>query len=196
MPTKLFERITRFSASKASLWVAFLWGFFEGIFFFIVPDVFLGFIALFHKRNGLIGSIIAMLGSLASGTLMYLLTIARGAGMLEFIRHVPLVTSEMIIRVQHSFSEQGAIALVTAPWNGIPYKIYPVQAALSGIGLTGVLLWSIISRLERVLPLVFVAIFLGSVFKRSIQKKTACWVLGYVILCIAIYTVYVLHIYR
>ena len=55
----------------APLWIAGLWGFAEATFFFLVPDVWLSFLAIESFTQGVAGSFAALAGALNGGSLMW-----------------------------------------------------------------------------------------------------------------------------
>jgi membrane protein YqaA with SNARE-associated domain len=69
----LYVRIRRHCASSAAPLIAFIWGLAEATLFFIVPDVYLGFVALFDWRRALRALAAPIAGAVLGGALMYAL---------------------------------------------------------------------------------------------------------------------------
>lgn len=67
----MYQKITLFIATSSIFLISFLWGFSEAIWFFIIPDVFLTFIALFSLKRALIGMGWAIFGAMLGGALLY-----------------------------------------------------------------------------------------------------------------------------
>ena len=53
-PATAYASIVGFVSSRAALWVGAGWGFAEASLFFIVPDAWLGLVALFAPRRMLL----------------------------------------------------------------------------------------------------------------------------------------------
>ena len=165
--------------------VAGLWGAAEATLFFIVPDVFLSWLALSDRRQALVACLYAVLGALVGGTIMW----AWGRNDPEAARAtldlVPAIADSTIARVQRQLDETGITALFLGPLSGIPYKIYAVEAAQAGIGLLVFLAVSVPARLMRFVAVAFVIGALGQVLQRRLSLRAvrivlvACWVVFY-----------------
>lgn len=162
----------------------------EATLFFIVPDVYLGFVALFHWRSSLMATIIAMGGALIGGGLMYLLGGLFGTGMNELLLRIPLIDQAMLDLVAGRLQSQGLAALLSAPFQGVPYKIYAVHAGAQDLGIVPFLLVSIFARLERFLPITFLAILAGRIFLKNVQRRTHLIIGVYVLVWVSIYVGY------
>ena len=91
--------------------IASLWGFAEATLFFIVPDVFLGWLALRSPKSALIACLFALLGALIGGSAMWLWgrfdpDSARGIFAL-----LPAVGGDSIANVQMQLEDGGAIII-------------------------------------------------------------------------------------
>ena len=127
---------------------ATVWGFAEGTLFFIVPDLLLTLTALFSIKRACLQAVAVTLGALIAGGLMFTWSSNDPATAAKAVAAVPLVTTEMPGSVQASYEDHGAGALLRGPLNGIPYKLYAIQAP-EHLSLSSFLLMSIPARLER-----------------------------------------------
>ena len=59
-----YTRVSDHAKSSWSIIIAFVWGFAEATAFFIVPDVYLGFVALFNWRRGLSAMAATLIGAM------------------------------------------------------------------------------------------------------------------------------------
>ncbi|HET9840046.1 MAG TPA: hypothetical protein VFR84_17600 [Candidatus Angelobacter sp.] len=171
------------------LWTGFLWGFAEATLFFVVPDVLLTFVALYSPRRSLklIATILA--GALAGGTLMFYLG-ARNAGSAEAaVLHVPFVSTAMFEKTHRGFEHDGIWILARAPGNGIPYKVYCVQASRYAHWSRFIVV-SILARLERFAPFWLLSVAIGLAFRQRIQRKPLIPALAHISLWIAGYAWY------
>lgn len=190
----IYNSILHFSQTKLNWFVAFSWGLFEGLFFFIVPDVYIAFISLFSIRAGISAALFSILGSLFSAAFVFYLAPLWGESLNDLLLKIPGISPSMVNEVSYKLTNKGLLSLIDAPLNGVPYKVYSVNAALNNYSLTRYLLWSIPSRLERILPVTLLAAVLGVVFKKSIRKWTKFYLFGYILFWLTIYSLYYIYL--
>jgi membrane protein YqaA with SNARE-associated domain len=129
--------------------IAALWGLAEATLFFIVPDVWLTAIAVWIPRKAWMACLFALLGALAGGALMYGWGYTAPSTALMTLERIPGIHRDMLHKVAAEFREYGLLAPFWGPIQGVPYKIYAVQAPALGIGFGAFLLVSIPARLLR-----------------------------------------------
>jgi membrane protein YqaA with SNARE-associated domain len=189
--SRIFERLF---SPRVSVIVSFLWGFAEATLFFIIPDVFLGAVALFSPMRGILCCIMSVLGAMLGGGIMYLLSCRIPQVMLDLLAKVPGISDSMIAQVGTDYRIYGLKAIFIAPWAGVPYKIYAVQAGIHGIDRTAFILATIPARLERFILVLLVTVLLGYRFKRSILRRPGYWMTAYAVFWIACYTAYAIYL--
>lgn len=142
--------------------VAFGWGVAEGSFFFIVPDVITSLTALFSVKKSLLQMMFVAGGSLVAGVVLFQWSRADPSAARNAIERVPFVREAMFAKVQQDYEAYGAKALLVGPAQGIPYKVYAIEAP-GRCGFTPFLLVSIPARLERLVLswVVFIAVGYG-----------------------------------
>jgi membrane protein DedA with SNARE-associated domain len=163
-----------------------LWGFAEATLFFVVPDVLLTFVALYSPRRSVKLVTFILLGALAGGTLMFHLGVRNPKQAETLVLRVPFVSSAMFEKTHEGFKRDGIWTLAKAPGNGIPYKVYCVQAGRYA-NWSRFLLVSLLARLERFAPFWIVSVALGLVFRGRIRRRPVVpavahiilWILGY-----------------
>ena len=105
-----------FARSRGAAAIAFGWGFAEATLFFVVPDVWIGLLALFSWRAGLRAVAWAVMGALLGGALMYgvgaQLPPDRSARLLDA---VPAISPGMIERVEEEMRERGPASMLLGP---------------------------------------------------------------------------------
>jgi membrane protein YqaA with SNARE-associated domain len=190
----MYKKLFGFASSRYASVIAFIWGFCEAVFFFIVPDVFFTFTAIFSPVRGLLHCLISVLGSVFGGVVMYELSRYDPQAMTDFVLNVPLISSSMVGLVHENFQSHGLIALFMGPWQGIPYKVYALQAGIMNVGLISFILATVPARLERILLLAMISAGIGHVFKGKIQKRPALWAGAVVILWLVVYALYVVKL--
>lgn len=189
----LYARFERHSASNGSLVIACLWGLAEATLFFIVPDVYLGFVVLFHWRKGLLATLAAVAGAMIGGAIMYTLAVANGAAINQLLIRIPLISPEMVRTVAEQTQGSGLVAMVSAPLQGIPYKIYAAQAGQQHLPFIPFLLATIPARLGRFLLVALAGTAFGTAFKKFVRRRTALVIGTYALLWVAVYVVYYLQ---
>lgn len=171
------------------LWLSLLWGMAESTFFFIIPDVALGWASLGSARAGIRSALAIVAGSLLGGVAMYLAALVWPGPMLHAVAAVPFVTRAMFTTVEAAYLRSGALALLEGPSSGIPYKVYAVLAP-AHIDIRRFALISIPARLER-LALSWVVFSVGGRVLRPVlvrhQRATA---VAFGVIWCAIYAYY------
>jgi membrane protein YqaA with SNARE-associated domain len=113
---------------RPGLIVAFLWGLAEATFFFIIPDVFLSFVAMLDWRSTWKHIVAALAGALLGGALLFHWSKTDPEAAHAAVARVPFITSEMLAKVNSGLDKIGLLAVLTGSVSGIPYKIYAVEA--------------------------------------------------------------------
>jgi membrane protein YqaA with SNARE-associated domain len=104
-----------------------LWGLAEATLFFIVPDVWLTFLALKNLRRSLAAAAWALGGALLGGVAMYALGAHAHGAALRALDAVPAISPALIARVHRQIDAHGLWATFFGPIGGVPYKIYAVD---------------------------------------------------------------------
>lgn len=188
----LYNQISRFSTVRLAMAIAFLWGFAEATVFFLVPDIFLGFAAIFNWRKSLHFAAATVAGALLGGALMYGFAANSPPAADRVLTAIPLIDAAMVADVRLQVEASGLSALVTGPWQGIPYKIFAVQAGAQGLPFSRFLLFTILARSERLLPVALLAAAFGRFWRDFIQRRTRLITGAYLALWAGIYLIYVL----
>jgi hypothetical protein len=169
------------------LWLAFAWGLAESTCFFIVPDVLSSRLVLRNARTGFAACFCSLGGALLGGLTLYLTgkNPAITDTLLRAFVHIPGITRELVGQAQADLQQRGAAALFAGFVGGIPYKLYAVQAAAAGLGLTLFLTASAAARLARFMMVTLLAWGVGSGLLRRFSLKArlgvhaAAWLLFY-----------------
>ena len=153
--------------------IAFLWGLAEATVFFIVPDVFLSWIALSDKNKALLASLSATLGAIIGGVIIYIFAYANVSPVEGFLVQIPAIDSQMVDQVNREIRDSGLISIFTGPLKGVPYKIYASAAGASGLSFLFFIMISIPARLFRFLIVSLVtSLFIRHFFSsKSLQEQ-------------------------
>lgn len=134
--------------------IGFTWGVMEGLWFFIVPDVGLSFLALKGWRTAFLSTLAAVIGAMVSaGALYFWSTVSAEAltDILSFWSHIPGYYPKMLDVASEHLKKNGAMGLLSGPNSGIPYRFYVYEALKLDLPLLDVWLWTPLARLERIL---------------------------------------------
>ena len=192
-PSPGYLRFEKHGASAAPILIGFSWGLAEATLFFIVPDVYLGLVALFNWRRGVWATAAAVAGAILGGASMYALAMQESEVMIQVLTRVPLISQAMVQNVGGQLQADGLLAMLAAPLQGIPYKVYAVQAGAHHSSLPLFLLMTILARLERFLPVAVLCGVAGTVSKKAILRYTPIVVAVYALIWLGIYTFYYLR---
>jgi hypothetical protein len=163
------------------------WGFAEGCFFFVVPDVLLCLTALFSLRRALAQMAAVVAGALMAGGLLFAWAAHDSVTARSAVMAVPFVRPEMTTQVERDLDAHGAVGLLLGPFNGIPYKLYAVEAP----GRTGIIPFlaaSVPARIERLAGGILLFSALGWFLRRrrlddvrwGVSIHAAYWIIIYV----------------
>jgi len=190
----LYDYLKAHSAATRALSVGFLWGLAEGTLLFIVPDVFIVYVALFHWRRGLLAALSSVAGSMLGGALMYGLAMQDSAAMVTVLTHIPLISPQMVESVSLRMEMYGLATMINGPLQGIPYKVYAVQAGSLSLPLLPFLLMTIPARLERLIPAVLGGAVAGAALGKFIRCRTRIAMGAYALLWLSVYMVYYVRV--
>ena len=129
--------------------IALIWGFAEATLFFIVPDIILGWVILFDRKNTLKVYGVALGGACLGGALMYYWGLNDLQGLKSTLDIIPAINMEMIERTALEMKENALLAMTKASVTGVPYKIAAANAASANLSLGVFLLYSVPARLAR-----------------------------------------------
>lgn len=176
--------------------VGFLWGFAEATLFFVVPDVWLGWVALVVRRAAWAVLAVTLGGALLGGAVTYGVSKATAPSTTAAIADgVPTVDRDAIGRVSREMEQHGPRSVLLGPVRmGTPYKLYARAAGVQNQSLAAFLLWSIPGRLERMLPVTLLALAVGYVLRGWIAANRRLAMGSYAAIWLAVYAVYVVRI--
>ncbi|NIM93678.1 MAG: hypothetical protein GTO18_08195 [Anaerolineales bacterium] len=194
--SSLYSKLRKYTESWIASLIGFLWGLAEATLFFIVPDVYLGFVALLNWRKGLLAVLWTVVGALFGGAIMYFFAAENSQAATQIVLQVPLINPEMVQRVRDQMDSLGLISLVSGLFQGIPYKIYAVQAGGQNQPILDFLLMSIPARLARILPATGAAGIAGVALQKIVKRQTIGTLSFYILFWIGLYLIYFFLITR
>jgi hypothetical protein len=185
------ERLRRLARNeRLAAHAGFWWGLAEGLFFFIVPDVYISFATLFALRAGALAWLWSIVGSVTAIPIIFLLMALPGIDYLAFLDTIPGISSDLIRRVGQSLARDGLPYTPFLASGGVPLKLYAASAFSLGMSLGPVLLWTVFARIVRIAPTYAVAALIRLLFGRRIDQRPGVWVAGWSLFWIAFYVFY------
>ncbi|HET7563152.1 MAG TPA: hypothetical protein VFJ87_12310 [Rhodanobacteraceae bacterium] len=125
---------------------ALAWGFAEATLFFIVPDVFITWVALRSRRRALVCCALVVAAAMLGGALMYVWSLHDPAAQRAMLLKVPAIDAGLIDRAHAELQRWGGFGLVLGGFSGVPYKLYAAQAAAAGLSPPVLLAWTVLAR--------------------------------------------------
>lgn len=152
--------------------LAFIWGFSEATFFFIIPDILFSGLAINHVKKAAVTLIYAVFGALIGGTLLYFLPYFIDASLLKkYLISLPFLSEAMVETIDKGMAFQPYQTLFTSGFIGIPYKVYAVFSGLHQLNFFLFLGISLIMRFFRFSTTLLIT-FIGSfLLKRYVSLR-------------------------
>jgi hypothetical protein len=178
------------AGSPVALLIGAVWGFAEATLFFIVPDVWLGFVAIFARRwaGGVV--VAAIVGAAIGSVVLWYWSLASGPVVSRLLLELPGLNEVDLVQARGALVSQGAPAIAFAWLQAVPIKVYVHEAALVGVPLADVLAYVAFNRLVRLGLVVALAAVVGRVLETMIRARAAVAVVGYVVLWLGLYAAY------
>jgi hypothetical protein len=158
-------------AAHAGFW----WGLAEGLFFFIVPDVYISLATLFALRAGAVAWLWSIAGSLVAIPIIYLFVVVFRVDYLGFLSTLPAISDSMISETGARIASDGLPYTPFLAFGGVPLKLYAASAFSLGLSLGAVLVWTVFARIVRIAPTYAVAAALRLMFSRGIDRRPGVW---------------------
>jgi hypothetical protein len=184
-PTARIARNGRL-ARHAGFW----WGLAEGLFFFIIPDVYISFAALFDLRAGATAWAFSIAGSVTAVLIIYLLMAILRVDYLGFLPSIPGISDTLIAQTEARLAAEGLPYTPFLAFGGVPLKVYVASAFSLGLPLGAVLLWTFFARVVRIAPTYAVAAAIRLLFGRQIDRRPGIWAAGVGLFWLAFYIWY------
>jgi len=173
LPNKLLYVLYRWtiawSRTKYARLSLFLIAFSESSFFPVPPDVLLIAMSVAERKKWWIFAGIATAGSIAGAILGYYI----GYALYESVGR-PIISfyhlQEYFDYVGRRYQENASLAIFTAAFTPIPFKVFTLAGGLFKISLTELLIGSIFGRAGRFFTVAFAIRIFGKQIERVIEK--------------------------
>lgn len=166
----LGERVARFVRSPLGIASAFAWGFAEAVSWPVIAEMHLAFVAVARPERMVRSSVALAAGSVTGVVLTASLT-RRG-----HVPPAPLTTAGMRAAAAAHLAE-GARGIRHQAFNGIPVKVYAVQAGLAGVPLPGLAAVAAAERTARIVGVGLVSSVVAGVLRAPVRRRYGSWVL-------------------
>ena len=176
-----YASMVRRLSSPAALWVGAGWGFAEALLFFIVPDVWLGLVALCAPRRMPITLVAIAAGAAAGAAILYLATLQLGEGLSDVIVALPGISAADLDLVRAELAAEGPIAFLGGILQAVPVKVYIHASALDGIGLPEAVVFTVANRIERLLVFGITMALVGWLGRPLVARWPRTSVVAYVV---------------
>jgi membrane protein YqaA with SNARE-associated domain len=191
---RLWVGVDAHARSVRALLVAFVWALAEATTFFVVPDVYLGLVALFNPRRLLPVLISALIGAALGGFVMFAWAHSAPGVVTAALARVPLVSQGMVDGAFRRLGREGLPAMLDAPWLGMPYKVYAAGAGVAGASPVGFVVVSVLARLERFLPAIAAAAAFGLRFRQAVRRHARLALSLYGLVWVVVYLAYYVYV--
>ena len=186
--------VSQLTNGRRVITISFLWGLAEGVFFFMIPDVYITFILLFKRKMGMLAFAAAIAGSIVSAILLFAVLMMTEFRFYDYLVFIPGISHGMLTAIMQQLQVGGLPSLADIPFGGVPYKVYTTSAALSGISLVEYIIWSVPARALRMLLPISIALLFSYILQRSIHRHTKFWIALFVMVWALFYLWYFIAI--
>jgi membrane protein YqaA with SNARE-associated domain len=187
---KIFDYIRRMKAWVESYaerphaeWALFWIAFMESSFFPIPPDVLLVAMAVMVPKKAFRYAVICTAGSVLGGVLGYFIGWAFfetiGNAILNFYGAMGHYENVRVLYSEHAF-----VAILSAAFTPIPYKVFTIAAGTFEIPLLTLITASIIGRAGRFFLVASLFYFFGAPIKKFIDKYFEILTVAFLVLLI------------
>lgn len=175
---------------RPKLAVGAAWGFAEALFFVIVPDVWVGYVGLFHPRQ--VGPVLiaTIAGALSGTVVLWALSQVAGPTLTDLLVALPGIDTGDLTLARQEIESQGPVAIVLALFQGVPVKVHAHEAALLGLGLPTLLVFVALNRLLRIGVVALAGVLIGQRLGGWIARYRRPALAVYIAGCVLLYAGY------
>lgn len=180
---RLKEWVEGYAERPHAQWALFWIAFAESSFFPIPPDVLLIAMAVIVPKKAFRYALICTVGSVLGGVFGYFIGWAFfetiGQPILNFYGAMGHYESVRVLYSEHAF-----VAILSAAFTPIPYKVFTIAAGTFEISLLTLIAASIIGRAGRFFLVASLFYFFGAPIKRFIDKYFEILTIAFLVLLI------------
>jgi membrane protein YqaA with SNARE-associated domain len=165
-------------------WALFALAFVESSVFIVPPDVLLLALCVGAPRRAFWFAAVCSAGSVLGGMMGYLI----GYGLWEAVKgfFIPLLFSqEAFDQVAVLYERNAFIAILTAAFTPIPYKVFTIAAGVFKVNFMALVLGSLVGRSARFFLVAGIIYWFGPPVKQLVEKYFDWFAWGFLALLIA-----------
>ncbi|HET9521580.1 MAG TPA: hypothetical protein VFO73_11075 [Candidatus Limnocylindrales bacterium] len=182
--------LVRWFSSTTALWVVGVWAMAEASLFFVVPDLWLGLVALFAPRRVGWALVAIALGAIVGAVVLTALTVANPSGLSDLIGSLPGTAPADLARARDELDSGGLVAFLNGPVQGLPVKVYIHEASQLGLSTPFTLVFTALNRIERIGLFGLVMALVGFAARGLMLRFPRTAVAGYLVAWIIFYVGY------
>lgn len=161
--------------------VGFLWGVAEASLFFVVPDVWTGWIAIVAPRRAVPVLVMTLLGAVLGALLLFLVAPYATDALVAWFGMVPGLLPGDLATAREQLATQGVGAFTASPLGGIPLKLYAFGAGLDAFGAVPLVVGVVLNRLVRVGGFTLLMGIAGALGRPLVRRRPAVVAAVYVV---------------
>jgi membrane protein YqaA with SNARE-associated domain len=182
---RLYDWVLSLAHHKHATTALFLLSFAESSFFPIPPDVLQIALTLERRSRAFFYAAVSMVASVLGGIAGWVIGYALWHAVSDFFfRYIPGVTPANFQLVHDKFEQNAFLAIFTAAFTPIPYKVFTIASGVFGIGLPVLIIASIIGRGARFFLVAAIFWYLGPPARRFIERYFNLLTIAFTILLI------------
>ena len=168
---RLYDWVLSWADTPYGTPALFILAFMESSFFPIPPDVLQIALSASKPRRSFWYATVSLIGSVSGAFLGFLIGYVFWAATQDFFfNYVPGFTEELFGKVKGYYHDNAFLAIFTAAFTPIPYKIFTIAAGVCKLSLITLIGASIVGRGMRFYLVAAVMYFFGPTVKRWIEK--------------------------
>lgn len=149
----------------------FVLAFTESSFFLIPPDVLQIALSVAKPKRSFFYAAVSVAGSVLGGVLGWYIGHAFWSGMESFFfEHVPGFTAENFHKVQGKYEEHAFLAIFSAAFSPIPYKVFTIASGVFHVGIPILIGASLLGRGGRFFLVATLIFFFGPTVKAWLER--------------------------
>ena len=167
----LMDWTESFASKPYGLWALFILAFAESSFFPIPPDILLIALAVSVPSKAFKYAFVCSVGSISGGIAGYAIGYYFWEAAHEwFFKYVPGFTPEVFNLVRQKYLENAFLAVFTAAFTPIPFKVFTIAGGVCQIGLKTLIVASSLGRPARFFAVAGLFFFIGPKVKGFMDK--------------------------
>jgi membrane protein YqaA with SNARE-associated domain len=164
-----FDRWAAIADSSVGWRLMAIWALAEALVWPIIPDVLLGLLVVIQPRRIARTLTAAIVGSAVGAALVWGLASTWPTEAERVLPHLPLAFEADVVSVRERIAQDGTFAFVRQPISGIPFKVWAIVGATSGLPPMPALAIVVLARAVRMSLVALVAAALGARFTSLIR---------------------------